>query len=120
MRISNWSSDVCSSDLFPRRSSDSSVSDHQSVLLATFQFRFLHHTFSCSQPSYKAQADDPPKESTSHPTASAFLLVVSSCFTLSNRTPHTVRWPSFQLGVPSHFNESCEIERPSCRERGFP
>src|SRR3546814_1665090 len=49
---------------FPRRSSDSSVSDHQSVLLATFQFRFLHHTFSCSQPSYKDQADDPPKEST--------------------------------------------------------
>src|SRR3546814_3325558 len=82
MRISDWSSDVCSSDLsdgrlratggnprneFPRRSSDSSVSDHQSVLLATFQFRFLHHTFSCSQPSYKDQADDPPKESTSHP-----------------------------------------------------
>src|SRR3546814_9554513 len=88
MRISDWSSDVCSSDLpgrdalaskgrlratggnprneFPRRSSDSSVSDHQSVLLATFQFRFLHHTFSCSQPSYKDQADDPPKESTSH------------------------------------------------------
>src|SRR3546814_1445957 len=113
MRISDWSSDVCSSDLpgrdalaskgrlratggnprneFPRRSSDSSVSDHQSVLLATFQFRFLHHTFSCSQPSYKDQAYDPPKESTSHPTASAFLLVVSSCFTLSNRTPQPVR-----------------------------
>src|SRR3546814_18953365 len=86
---------------FPRRSSDSSVSDHQSVLLATFQFRFLHHTFSCSQPSYKDQADDPPKESTRHPTASAFLLFLSSCFTLSNRTPHPVRWPSFQLGFPS-------------------
>src|SRR3546814_6679182 len=75
MRISDWRSCVCSSDLvaskgrlratggnprneFPRRSSDSSVSDHQSVLLATFQFRFLHHTFSCSQPSYKDQRSE--------------------------------------------------------------
>src|SRR3546814_15819062 len=116
MRISDWSSDVCSSDLrlratggnprneFPRRSSDSSVSDHHSVLFATFQFRFLHQTFSCGQPSYKDQADDPPTASTNHPTAPAFLLVLSSCFTLSNSTPQPARWPSFQLGVPSHFN----------------
>src|SRR3546814_12385104 len=101
MRISDWSSDVCSSDLpgrdalaskgrlratggnprneFPRRSSDSSVSDHQSVLLATFQFRFLHHTFSCSQPSYKDQADDPPKESTRSEARRVGTECVSTC-----------------------------------------